>query len=70
MRCPICRREIAPEAWEFRPFCSKRCKLIDLDNWLSGRYRVSAPAGSRERSENTEETAGSEPDEDDLARGK
>ena len=70
MRCPICRRQAAPEAWEFRPFCSERCKLIDLDNWLSGRYRVSTPVRSGERSENTEETAGSEPEEDDPARGK
>ena len=32
--------------WEgnpFRPFCSERCKLIDLDNWLEGRYRVPRP---------------------------
>jgi endogenous inhibitor of DNA gyrase (YacG/DUF329 family) len=70
MRCPICRREVAPEAREFRPFCSERCKLIDLDNWLSGRYRVSTPVGSRERSEETEGAAGSEPDEHDLAPGE
>jgi endogenous inhibitor of DNA gyrase (YacG/DUF329 family) len=23
-----------------RPFCSPRCRLIDLGNWLSGRYRI------------------------------
>jgi uncharacterized protein len=27
----------------FRPFCSERCKMIDLDHWLEGRYRVPAP---------------------------
>jgi hypothetical protein len=24
-----------------RPFCSERCKLIDLGNWVTGAYRVS-----------------------------
>ena len=27
-----------------RPFCSERCKLIDLDNWLSERYRIAGAA--------------------------
>jgi endogenous inhibitor of DNA gyrase (YacG/DUF329 family) len=31
-------------AW--RPFCSERCKLVDLGRWLSGDYRVAGePAG-------------------------
>ena len=45
MRCPICKREAEWENNPFRPFCSERCKLIDLDNWLSGRYKVSTPLG-------------------------
>jgi endogenous inhibitor of DNA gyrase (YacG/DUF329 family) len=34
VRCPTCRRETA---WDgaFRPFCSERCRLIDLGAWLS-----------------------------------
>lgn len=43
MRCPVCKRETIFEGNPFRPFCSERCKLIDLDNWLSGRYRISTP---------------------------
>ena len=39
-RCPICKKEVAPEGNPFRPFCSDRCKLLDLDNWLSERYRI------------------------------
>jgi uncharacterized protein len=70
MRCPICRREVALEANEFRPFCSERCKLIDLDNWLSGRYRVSTPVESWENQAGTEDTAGSAPDEHDLTAGE
>jgi endogenous inhibitor of DNA gyrase (YacG/DUF329 family) len=39
-RCPICKKEVVFEGNPFRPFCSDRCKLIDLDNWLSERYRI------------------------------
>jgi len=39
MRCPICGKEVADAS--NRPFCSERCRLIDLDNWLQGRYRIS-----------------------------
>ena len=39
--CPTCGAEVAwlPEnTW--RPFCSQRCKLIDLGEWATERYRV------------------------------
>ena len=36
--CVQCRRRPAVPAW--RPFCSERCKLFDLENWLDGRYRI------------------------------
>jgi endogenous inhibitor of DNA gyrase (YacG/DUF329 family) len=29
-----------------RPFCSQRCKLIDLDRWFSGSYRIPGPSAS------------------------
>jgi endogenous inhibitor of DNA gyrase (YacG/DUF329 family) len=43
--CPLCRKvvENAPEDFPSRPFCSARCKLADLDNWLEERYRVPSP---------------------------
>ncbi len=43
MRCPICGKETTWKDNPNRPFCSERCKLIDLDNWLSERYRASSP---------------------------
>ncbi len=49
MRCPICKKPVTWEGNPFRPFCSERCKLIDLDNWLSGRYRISAPDARHEQ---------------------
>ncbi|MFH1109149.1 MAG: DNA gyrase inhibitor YacG [Planctomycetota bacterium] len=45
--CPICRKTVAVERKEdapFRPFCSPRCKLVDLGRWLDGTYSVSEPA--------------------------
>ncbi|HKS95101.1 MAG TPA: DNA gyrase inhibitor YacG [Terriglobia bacterium] len=50
MKCPICRREFGDESRAFRPFCSERCKLIDLNNWLSGRYRISTPVTAEKES--------------------
>ena len=41
-RCPICKRALADDSRDPPfPFCSQRCKLADLDGWLSGRYVVS-----------------------------
>jgi len=44
MRCPICKREVDEAAkgreGSFFPFCSERCKLIDLGRWLSGKYQI------------------------------
>jgi len=36
-RCPICGK---PRNEEFRPFCSKRCKNVDLHRWLGGHYAI------------------------------
>jgi uncharacterized protein len=45
MLCPICKKPVAemddpisPNRWF--PFCSERCKLIDLGRWLDGKYRI------------------------------
>lgn len=43
MRCPICKKDVPGVGNPDRPFCSERCKMIDLDNWLSERYRISSP---------------------------
>ncbi len=39
-RCPICDRPVERGGNEFWPFCSERCKLLDLGNWVDERYRV------------------------------
>jgi len=40
MKCPRCQKETTLEGNPFRPFCSERCKLIDLGRWAAGEYRV------------------------------
>lgn len=40
VRCPTCRRVAPWDGNAYRPFCSERCKLLDLGNWASERYRV------------------------------
>jgi uncharacterized protein len=40
MKCPICDKETQFEGNPYRPFCSERCKLIDLGHWSAEKYRV------------------------------
>ncbi len=41
-RCPRCGKETVYEGNPFRPFCSERCRLLDLGNWLSESYAIPA----------------------------
>lgn len=43
MTCPICGKQVKLED-PFMPFCSDRCRIIDLGNWASEKYRISTPA--------------------------
>jgi hypothetical protein len=40
--CPICGK---PAVEKHRPFCSRRCALIDLSRWIGGNYRVPTQGG-------------------------
>ncbi len=40
VKCPHCRKEIEWIGNPFRPFCSERCKMIDLGAWANEEYRV------------------------------
>ena len=53
MKCPICKGEVAPGD-PHMPFCSERCRIIDLGNWASGKYVISTPATDIEESEESE----------------
>ena len=38
--CPVCKKETAWNDNPFRPFCSERCRLMDLGKWASEEYRI------------------------------
>lgn len=43
LTCPICKREVAADDPNM-PFCSDRCRTIDLGNWASEKYVISKPS--------------------------
>jgi endogenous inhibitor of DNA gyrase (YacG/DUF329 family) len=44
VKCPTCGRSIEWSAQSpFRPFCSERCRLIDLGAWLSEKHAIPGP---------------------------
>ena len=47
VRCPICKKLVVARDPEF-PFCSERCRLIDLGKWASGGYVISTPLNDPE----------------------
>jgi hypothetical protein len=40
IKCPQCHKETDWEDNPFRPFCSERCRLLDLGMWASDAYRI------------------------------
>ena len=50
VKCPTCHRDLQWESAPFRPFCSERCRLIDLGAWLTGQRAI--PGDSAPPTEN------------------
>jgi len=42
LRCPICKKPTKTTDADF-PFCSDRCRMVDLGKWASGAYVISSP---------------------------
>jgi endogenous inhibitor of DNA gyrase (YacG/DUF329 family) len=42
LRCPTCKKPVKSRDADF-PFCSDRCRLLDLGKWASGGYVISSP---------------------------
>ncbi len=54
IHCPQCHAVILWSAENpYRPFCSERCKLIDLGQWATGAYRI--PQAERDNGMNEDE---------------
>ena len=43
IKCPICGAQNDFFADPLGPFCSKRCKMVDLGKWFGEEYRISEP---------------------------
>ena len=51
INCPRCRKPVVRSQSRpapFFPFCSQRCKLIDMGQWLDGEHRIEEPLAERE----------------------
>ncbi|MBF1264992.1 MAG: DNA gyrase inhibitor YacG [Neisseria sicca] len=43
VKCPTCQKSVIwNEESKYRPFCSQRCRLIDLGQWAQEKYTVAA----------------------------
>ena len=49
LHCPICKKSVKSSGADV-PFCSDRCRLIDLGKWASGGYVVSSPVADSDES--------------------
>lgn len=49
-KCPTCDRPVAAQSEHF-PFCSSRCRQVDLSRWFSGDYRITRPLEQRDLEE-------------------
>ena len=44
VKCPTCKRTLEWSTSEYRPFCSERCRLIDLGGWLTEKNAIPGDA--------------------------
>lgn len=52
LACPTCRKKVYwNDQFPYRPFCSERCKLIDLGEWANENHRI---PGEDARAQNDE----------------
>jgi len=62
-RCPVCRKVMDKAGRQnsreggFYPFCSNRCRMLDLGKWFDGDYRIPAEVRPEEAEDISEEPA-------------
>ncbi|NTU42894.1 MAG: DNA gyrase inhibitor YacG [Nitrospirales bacterium] len=49
--CPTCRKKTTWEENPWRPFCSERCKMVDLGKWAAEEFKVPGEEIGKERDE-------------------
>ena len=54
VKCPQCQKNVTWDVnAEWKPFCTERCKLIDLGDWAEGNHKI---AGKSEVNNDSEDT--------------
>ncbi|HTM54084.1 MAG TPA: DNA gyrase inhibitor YacG [Pirellulales bacterium] len=56
VRCPTCGKNFDPQASRFMPFCSPRCRQIDLGRWLNEDISIPVRDLSDEGSDRSDES--------------
>jgi uncharacterized protein len=59
-KCPICKKKLKKTSSEsirdkYFPFCSERCKLVDLGAWFDSDYKVISPVPDKSSQEDDKE---------------
>lgn len=52
--CPVCKKKVMPEQTKAMPFCSERCRNIDLGRWLDEGIGVPVEPGTYQEQDNEE----------------
>jgi len=64
-RCPVCNSTVNLATTPTVPFCSERCRTIDLGRWLDESYAMQVPRGPTDE----DDVEGGPPDEGEPDRG-
>lgn len=48
--CPTCKKRFAYFSSEYRPFCTERCKMVDLGHWFDESYSVAGEPAMEDES--------------------
>jgi endogenous inhibitor of DNA gyrase (YacG/DUF329 family) len=67
-KCPSCQKEGDWFAGAYGPFCSRRCKLVDLGKWLGEEHRLSEPLRPEHFQQYEELPSGQDPDKPESER--
>ncbi|MGQ9633179.1 MAG: DNA gyrase inhibitor YacG [Bryobacteraceae bacterium] len=62
MKCPICKKPVE-FGDPYMPFCSERCRIIDLGNWAAEKYVISTPLTPENQSETGDSGGNKDADE-------
>lgn len=52
IKCPYCKKSFIYQNSLFRPFCSEKCKMIDLGKWLNEDYTIPSDDSNEKESLN------------------